>query len=295
MMRILPMTLFLWAASFCHGQIVLTEVMFDPDGSEHANEFIEIYNIGTSGEVDLTGWKIGDGSGEDGITDTGEGLIMAPKQFGLILDPDYFENSTQYDYIIPDDALVLTIDGATLGSGGLSNSQAETVTLYDPAHEIVCQYVYSTGNPSGHSDEKIDLPGSDAQDNWMDSAVFNGTPGFRNSVTSPDSSRDVRLSISPNPFSPDDDCYDDAAIITYHFASSPSHVNLRIFDMRGRCIRNLMGAALSGYDGQIIWDGRDDRGQMAGIGIYIVHIEGLSAMQGKTGSARATVVLAGRL
>ena len=54
-----------------------------------------------------------------------------PDQFAVILDNGYFENSTDYDSLIPPEALILTINGKTFGSGGLLNSAPETVTLFD--------------------------------------------------------------------------------------------------------------------------------------------------------------------
>lgn len=163
-------------------QVVLNEVMFDSDGSEHTDEFVEILNCATESVV-LAGWRIGDGSGEDCIVDAGEGLILLPGQYGVILDSDYFMNSASYDPLIPEEALVLTIEGSTFGRGGFSNSRAETVVLSDTGGRIVAHYTYSPGNPSGHSDEKIDPMLSDVPENWADSRILLGTPGFRNSVT----------------------------------------------------------------------------------------------------------------
>lgn len=164
-------------------QVVLNEVMFDSDGSEHTDEFVEILNLSETDSVVLAGWRIGDGSGEDSIVDAGEGLVLLPGQYGVILDSDYFTNSTSYDPLIPEEALVLTIDGSTFGRGGFSNSRAETVVLSDTEGRIVAQYAYSLGNPSGHSDEKIDPMLSDVPENWADSRILLGTPGFLNSVT----------------------------------------------------------------------------------------------------------------
>ncbi|MFC1502371.1 lamin tail domain-containing protein [bacterium] len=295
MIRIFVLAVFLLTSGWCYGQIVLSEVMFDPDGSEHSDEFIEIVNTSSSLSVDLRGWEIGDGSSKDAICDAGEGLVLRPGQYGLILDPDYFEESILYDYLIPEGALVLIIDDATFGSGGLSNSQAETIMLYDPDDMVVSQYRYSIGNSSGFSDEKIDMSGSDNSENWMDSAILNGTPGFRNSVSPVSSIPEITLTISPNPFSPDGDGIDDLTTITYGLPNQPSRVNLRIFDIHGRCIRSLLGAVSAGYNGTATWDGKDNYGRYTGLGIYIVYIESLCSFQGHTASAKATIVLAGSL
>jgi len=166
-----------------HAQVVLSEVMYDPAGSEFHEEFIEIFNLSSTHSVDLKGWRFSDGSDSDLIVAVDRGLILQPGQFAVILDASYFDNSTAYDEIIPTDALILTIDNNTFGSAGLSNSTAETVSLSNAAGEVVSQYTYTLGNVPGHSDEKIVLEGSNVPDNWKDSTVLLGTPGAPNSVT----------------------------------------------------------------------------------------------------------------
>ena len=175
-------------------KIVLSEVMFDPIGSEYYDEFVEIYNLSPADTVDLTGWEVGDGEGWDALVPAGKGLRLAPGQYGLILDSGYFSHSTTYDSLIPDAALVLTIAGATFGRNGLSNSVPKTVMLRDSSGKIVAAYTYSLGNPPGHSDEKIDLNGGDSPDNWANSLRLNGTPGFRNSVSPLE--RDLKIELS---------------------------------------------------------------------------------------------------
>ena len=48
-----------------NSNIILTEVMFDPVGSEYYDEFVEFYNLSSTDSVDLSGWQIGDGEGFD--------------------------------------------------------------------------------------------------------------------------------------------------------------------------------------------------------------------------------------
>jgi len=163
-------------------KITLTEIMYDPIGSEYYDEFVEIYNL-SKDTINFSGWQIGDKEGFDQIVDAGCGTKLAPGQFGLILDSGYFNNSTTYDSLISEEALVLTIDGASFGQRGLSNSVAKSVVLLDSLGVMVDQYTYSLSNKSGYSDEKIDLTGLNLLENWNESLYLNGTPGFRNSVS----------------------------------------------------------------------------------------------------------------
>ncbi|MCG8605703.1 lamin tail domain-containing protein [bacterium] len=157
--------------------------MFDTQGSESHDEFVEIFNLSETESVSLTGWRLSDGSGVDGIVAHEDGLILAPRQFAVILDPSYFDNSGNYDHLILESSLILTIDNLTFGSRGFSNSAAETISLIDENGVIVSQYTYTLGNEMGFSDEKMDLQGANTPLNWSDSMVLLGTPGAPNSVS----------------------------------------------------------------------------------------------------------------
>lgn len=171
-----------WQAESARGAVVLSEVMFDPAGSEFYDEFVEVFNASETEPVDLGGWTIGDGSEEDGIEAVEEGTTLGPRQFGLIMDPGYLEKSATYDPL-REDVLVLTIDDGAFGKSGWSNGTPEPVILRNAYGDTVATYVYSIGNRPGRSDEKIRLEGGDGPENWADSEVDGGTPGRPNSVS----------------------------------------------------------------------------------------------------------------
>lgn len=169
-------------SNFVQAQIVLTEVMFDPTGPEASDEFIEILNIGDS-PIDLNGFAVGDGDRVESIIFPNDDTVLAPNQYAVIFDSDYFTSDRNYDELIPAAALVLSVDDKTLGSAGLSNSRAETVILLDVQGDTLGSYVYSLGNPAGFSDEKIEPEDGDDLSNWADSISQLGTPGAKNSVS----------------------------------------------------------------------------------------------------------------
>ncbi|HGY55437.1 MAG TPA: hypothetical protein ENK44_07045 [Caldithrix abyssi] len=166
-----------------NAQITFSEVMFDVVGSDAHDEFIEIYNLSSTETVDLSGWRLSDSLAEDRLTDAGSGLLLKPEQFAVILDGSYWENSDTYQDVIPDEALILTIDDKALGSGGLTNSKGKLLSLIDGSGAVVDSYRYSPDNMPGYSDEKIMLSVDNSAENWANSAVLGGTPGYRNSVT----------------------------------------------------------------------------------------------------------------
>ncbi len=435
-------------------QVVLSEIMFNPTGSESSDEFIEIVNLSDVDAVDLSEWEIGDGNGRDNIIVHLGGSTLQPGQFALILDPSYFGNSTSYDNFIASDALIITIDNSTFGSSGLSNSSSETVMLFEPSGTVVSERSYGLSGAAGFPEEKIDLFGDDSATNWRPGRVFLGTPGGPNSSTLaaplsvdikvneimysplagepewlevtnvgrlpldltrwgisdsdtssrsflerpltlapgdflvlasdssvadifgvPDSSvrelsgfpslnndldsivlfdllsRPVErvdyrrvwggadgvslekirpefpsndssnwassvafatpgmrnsifvetlpptstLSVSPDPFSPDADGRDDFTVISYDLPVATATVNLKVYDLRGRLIRFLVNNRPAAAHSSVTWNGEDDRGQVARVGIYVVFLQALNAQAGVLTAQKQAVVLAKQL
>jgi hypothetical protein len=180
-------TIFLLFSVMHYGEscarVVLSEIMFNPLGTERDNEFVEIYNTSLSDTVDLTGWLVGDGTKVGEIISHAEPLLIEPQQFAIILSPNYFENSNIYDEYIPPEALALSISSSQFGAYGLANDRGELVALYDSSFNIQSEWQYSVKNPDGFSEEKRVLQKGDFEFNWTNSTGAGGTPGFINSVT----------------------------------------------------------------------------------------------------------------
>jgi hypothetical protein len=275
--------------TFMSEELIINEI------EKNKDEFVEFFNLSEKDTVTLSGWRLGDGAGDDSIADAGEGCLILPNQYAVILDADYFGNSTSYDAQIPEEALIMTVGGMTLGSGGLSNSKSETITLMNRQVQLVCHYTYTIGNEPGYSDEKMDLKGSDQSSNWFDSKTLMGTPGEKNSVYPNDLHYKLDISVHPNPFSPDGDGFEDEALIYYLLPFDRADVSIRIFDIRGRLIRTLLSGVVSGKEGRMIWDGKDDSGQKSRMGTYIIVLESLNSILGQAVSKRTTLILASPL
>ena len=180
--------------------IIFSEIMFSPQSGN--NEFIELYNTSETESIDLSVYKIKyQTSNPDNIESTGSGTILPPKSFAVIFEGDYDFSSGIYKDLIPSNALVLRIGDNSFGSSGMSNSSNRTLSLLDFMDEMLETYTYSADNKSGISDEKIILDNNTSQNNWANSTIINGTPGFINSV-SPLKFDLTPGSISTTPLSP---------------------------------------------------------------------------------------------
>ena len=78
----------------------------------------------------------------------------------------------------------------------------------------------------------------------------------------------------PNPFTPNSDGVND--MVSFYFRNPNSAESLvRIFDLRGALVRRL-------EDGLTTWDGLDDAGEPAEMGVYVFQIEMDGKFEGGT-------------
>ena len=232
-------------------QILINEVMFNPEGSEQTDEFVEIIHAGDGGPISLSGWKLGDGESTDAIADAGCGFVLQPGQIGLILDPDYFKQSSLYNDIIPDETPLFTISGSTFGQGGFSNSSSEPVLLFDSENCVVDSIRYPVSLKPGHSYEKVIMECRPFQkSNWKESRLLHGTPGAENSV--------APLDI-------------DGAIMDHYFILVPAEVSfditvyLNVFNLGRLPITAETAVFLSSHNSEVELPEETSRQKIAGL------------------------------
>jgi hypothetical protein len=282
--------------AFARGSLLVNEIMADPGSGK--SEYVELVNA-TDGGVDLKGWEVTDLSGSAGkILISGSTRVLHPGEF-LVLAAD----STLLDQFRvlanADQRLVAILHGRRL----TLNNDADAVVVCDPLGVTIDSVRYSASwhNPDlsdhqGRSLERISTKvASNDPRNWgtcVDPA--GGTPGMKNSISVGHLPVGARLSCAPNPFSPDADGIDDVIVIHYEMPLQTSIINVKIYDVRGRLIRRLASNEPGGPAGNIIWDGRDDSGAVARIGVYIAFLEAVTGA-GAIESAKGILVLARKL
>jgi hypothetical protein len=103
------------------------------------------------------------------------------------------------------------------------------------------------------------------------------------------------ISVNPNPFSPDNDGFEDCTIINYSLKIPFSQVNIKIYDSRGRLVRVLANNMASGSTSSVIFNGLGDDGLPLRMGIYIIFLEALNNITGQNEILKTTVVVARKL
>ncbi|KAA3619291.1 MAG: hypothetical protein DWQ05_00810 [Calditrichaeota bacterium] len=269
--------------SYQHRDVVINEIMANPE--QEQPEWIEIINTNEQ-DVDLGGWLISDGLTTGTLPFDDAQLILSPFDFIVISEYDNWSNLDIPVFVVPDKWPSLNNDG-------------DTIYIQDPNGTVIDSLSYSNKNISdkGVSLENINPFLDDSgTNNWSFCVSPQGsTPGKTNSLYVEKLPPKGRLDISPNPFSPDRDGFDDNVIISYDLPLLTSRVNLIIFDLRGRMVRHLLNNASSACRRSVIWDGRDNEGRSLNIGIYIVYVQALNASQGELLRLKKTVILAKKL
>ncbi len=140
-----------------------------------------------------------------------------------------------------------------------------------------------------------DLGSNDAA-NWSTSVNGNGaSPGRENSIFTESVSSEAKVTISPNPFSPDNDGFEDFTVINYNLTQTVAQLRIKVYDSMGRLLRTLANNQPTGANGSIIFDGLDDDGNPLRIGIYILFIEALNSSSGVIDEMKEVVVVARKL
>lgn len=271
---------------------VINEIMFEPDIDNC--EFIEFINL-SSDTINSGGWKIEDEKGNTHkLADIS--LLVPPLEY-FILAAD---SSIISKYSLENYKFINILNRSDLG---LINT-GELILLKDLHGNVIDSVWYSDKwhnrnyvNTRNRSIERINpnLNGND-NSNWSTSVSSSGaTPGLQNSIYTNLSQREQKISVSPNPFSPDNDGYEDFTIINYNLAQTTAQIRIKIFDSKGRLVRTLVNNSGSGNSGSIIFDGLDDSGNALRIGIYIVYLEALNESSGVSETQKTTVVVARKL
>jgi hypothetical protein len=151
-------------------------------------------------------------------------------------------------------------------------------------------------DPKGVALERInpDFESNDASNWGSNSTPLGGSPLSKNSIyQGPDGVvSGVGIELTPNPFSPDGDGFEDNLLISYALDEPDYLLKVRIYDRYGRLVRKLAEARPAGFEGSLIWDGLNDEGLKNRIGIYVILIEAFNSSNGSKKAFKETAVIA---
>ncbi|MFH1219971.1 MAG: lamin tail domain-containing protein [Candidatus Eisenbacteria bacterium] len=271
--------------------IVVNEIMFKPSSSEC--EWIEVFNH-SGVALDIKDWTLEDSGGKPKriISDEHD---LAPQGLLVLVEDEaalrrVYGDSAKINSLRPEGGwpTLNDVDGP-LGF-------ADAIVIRDGFGTVVDSVAYGERwSRPGISIERIDprRPSTEPA-NWSPHyGAAGGSPGKANSVSFFVPDGQSILSVSPPTFSPDGDGQSDLVAISVR-VPRPSQARLSIVDVNGRLVRRLLDGDLIESARITFWDGRDDDGSKAPVGVYIVAAEARPAGSGDVYRAKSPVILVRR-
>jgi hypothetical protein len=234
------------------GQIIVNEILFNPRPA--GTDYVELYNRSNT-IIDLKQLFIANRNSSNQVSNikplSTDNYLFFPQDLLV-----FTENPQQVlsQYVCQNPSALLTV--TPLPS---FNDDKGNVILLNGQGIIIDELSYDEqwhfkliNNKEGVALERINytLP-TNLADNWHSAAssVGYGTPTYKNSQASNPAAMMGDISVSPEIVSPDNDGYEDYAVIQYHFPTAGYIVNCTIFDISGRHIRYLERNQLCGTSG----------------------------------------------
>ena len=269
------------------GDLIINEILFDPQSP--GVDYVEIKNrtnkIFDLKDIRLANWDEVSQSYKNVKPLTDESYLIYSNEYlvfstnSSIIEKQYFVRYPQHLVEIPSMISMSNSEGNVL----IITSTFELIDRLDYNKDMHFALLQNTKgislervNPNQPTDDKSNWHSSaTSQDAYSQSADYAGTPTTQNSQfsTGAEFSGDIWPQNNNEVFSPDNDGRDDVLYLDYKFPVSGNTVNIRIYDMNGKLIRNLANNELLATKGTLSWDGLDNDNQKANVGIYIIYVE----------------------
>lgn len=279
-------------ASFIKNEIVqsfdliINEILFNPVVGGY--DYVEVFNRSDK-VVSTQGWVWSSENNGQKRSVNSNRWIFPGEYFVFTPEPDYV--LFHYKEVKPEWLIGQTLPGLPDESGQL--------TLYTPTGTIIDSITYhqeyhSTflNSTEGVALERIAPPRHGEPVQWHSAAGIEGygTPTRINSKRISSLSAEY-FKLGQKVFSPDADGYEDYLQLQYSLPGKDYLSRIYVYNDQGRLIKRLADNLTLSHQGNIEWDGKDERHQLCPAGIYILNIEALS-LDGKSINSRLTAVLA---
>ncbi|MAY84274.1 MAG: hypothetical protein CMP59_09085 [Flavobacteriales bacterium] len=272
-------------------EVILNEILFNPRSS--GVDFVELYNrsdkvfsldrlfIGNS--VDTAEWEIVEASG----------VLFHPSELWVLTD-DPSRLQMEYPNLRPNHLIEFDLPSFPNEEGQfyLGNQKKQLIEHFHYNEDMHFQLLSSF---DGVSLERLDPFSEAVADNFFSASeqVNFATPTLPNSQRSPKANNAV-IGFRDKVFSPDNDGFQDLLFLDYEFEQPGFVGTIEVLDSKGRRIKKLLNNELLSIEGTFLWDGIDDSGSNAPIGIYLLTFEAFHP-SGELVFKKLPFVLAGML
>ena len=282
------------------GDLLINEVLFNPYTG--GADFVEVANA-SENILDLQRLQLGEGlPGTDSIFNADpvseSSQLLLPGQLVCLTRDVAVQRAT---YRPPSEARFLA-----MGAFPSYDDREGEVVLFTADSLVLDRFFYADDyhyptleDDDGVSLERLSLrrPTQDP-DNWHSASSLVGyaTPGYANSQAQELAAGDSEVYLGREVFSPNLDGEADVLPIHYQFDFVGANARVYIYDTRGHLVRRLQeNLLLDPAPGVFFWDGFDEQGQRAPLGMYVVLFEVVNDDTGERKAYRRVAVLADRL
>ncbi|MCR4966018.1 MAG: lamin tail domain-containing protein [Bacteroidales bacterium] len=275
-----------------YNDLVINEILTHPfDGTDA--DFVEIYNRSDQ-IIDLNSVKIGSGGDtlpEKAAVAVSSGMQLLPEHYAVLCKD---RRATLSQYTCQDPFALIQCDSLPAyanmtGIVFLTDYSLRSIDCLAYDEEMHYGRLNST---EGVSLERLDPERATQDDgNWHSAAESAGfaTPGYINSQHINDIP-DGELSVAPEVISPDNDGFEDYALISLKLPNPECRVSIQLFDENGIPICHLANNELCGSEALFRWDGEDDQRRKVPRGLYIIDARWWN-LEGKPGHKRKVVAV----
>ncbi len=155
-------------SGLANAEITINEIMYDAEGVDAGNEWLEIYNNGTD-EINFSKGKLFEGGTNHSNTLIQGGAIIPGGSYAIIAD-------NAEAFLITHSNFVGTLFDSAFS---LSNSN-ETFAIKNSAGAVLDEVFYSSEWGAGGNNRTLERNAS----GWFESTTLGGTPGSQNSIFS---------------------------------------------------------------------------------------------------------------
>jgi hypothetical protein len=257
------------------GDLLISEILFNPKVG--GVDFVEIYN-NTDHPLDLKDLSIASADDQDKLIN----LKAVSGVNNLIPAKSYRVFATDTDNILANYTVSQSNTLIKVAALPSFNDDAGVVMLVRDSIRID-QFNYSDkmhfpllSNTEGVSLERsLFSVAANTSGNFRSAAAAVGfaTPGYQNSQFLEGVLGTNEINLSSATVSPDNDGFEDALTLQYHWQMPGGVANVRIFTEQGQLVRNLIKNQTMGTEGAWVWDGLNDQAERVPIGIYILKIQ----------------------
>jgi len=267
--------------SALENDIVINEILFNP--KDDGVDYVELYNNSDS-YFDLKSLRIANfefsGFENKNIAKTPKVIteethLFVPKTY-LVLTTDSAKVKAQYKTVNP--YAFVEIESMPT----LSNEEGTICIAHQSLTQIIDAFAYHEDmhfslleTEDGVSLERLDANAKTQNEgNWHSAAstVGFGTPTYKNSQMYINQSIG-EMNIDPKSFTPNNDGHHDMVSINWDFSKINLMATIKIFDSKGKEVKNIVNNEMIGNKGSKNWDGTSEDDLQLATGIYIVWME----------------------